>query len=86
MPLVRQLSCPLCREFCHSSDINYVKLGLGEGEEEEEEEVEVLGTHSSKILALTQTLLRIRRQDPGAKALVFSSVSWIPNREHQPSK
>ena len=73
MPSARHLSCPLCREPCRSSDINYVKLGL-EGAWEEEEE-EVVGTHSSKILAVAQTLLRIRRQDPGAKALVFSSVS-----------
>ncbi len=76
---VTKLSCPLCRDPCLSSEINFVKLGLDHddksSEEEGEEVVTVKGDHASKILAIVETLLRIQRNDPGAKSLVFSSVS-----------
>lgn len=67
------LSCPLCREVFHSSEINYVKLGV-EGRDSKEETSLVSYDHASKIIAVTQTLLSIRRTEPTAKALVFSSV------------
>ena len=63
------LNCPICRLSCIASDINYVRLGEG-GEEKEE----VKGIHASKIVSVVQTLLRIRKQEPRAKALVFS---WV---------
>lgn len=45
-----------------------------EATNEEEELVIIEGSHASKIVSIAQTLLRIQRKEPGAKALVFSSV------------
>lgn len=70
-----RISCPLCRETCVSTDINYVNLGVEPDSQDGMEVEPVSGNHASKIVAVVQTLLRIRRQDPRAKALVFSSVS-----------
>ena len=46
-----------------------------EEESDCQDEVTVAGVYASKIVAVAQTLLRIKNQDPGAKALVYSSVS-----------
>ena len=70
-----RLSCPLCREACRSSELNYVKLhdGTGDGQEGE-----LTGNnHASKIMKVAQTLAWISRNDEGAKALVFSSVRGL---------
>lgn len=68
-----QVACPLCRESCATSDVNYVRLGNDADKMEEAEPV--IGAHASKIVSVTQCLLRIQRKEPGAKAIVFSSVS-----------
>ena len=84
------LHCALCRESCLSSEVNYVRLDAGndrEGEAKEEgersenmereEEVLVNTDHASKILAVTRLLLKIQKNEPLAKALVFSSVRHL---------
>ena len=77
----RRVSCPLCREVCFSHAVHRVLLGSkhesGVDEEEEEEEKVENVNHTSKILAVVRTLLRIRRKEPAAKALVFSWVSGM---------
>ena len=71
-----QVACPLCRERCATSDVNYVRLGNDADCGDETEEAEpVFGAHASKIVSVTQCLLRIQRKEPGAKAIVFSVVS-----------
>ena len=51
------------------------KSGEGLVEEEDEEEQVMNNNHTSKILAVVRTLLKIQRKEPQAKALVFSLVS-----------
>lgn len=71
------IACPLCREVCASTEVNYVRLGVEHDSDDDrmEEAEPVLGAHASKIVSITQTLLRIQRREPGAKAIIFSSVS-----------
>ena len=35
------------------------------------------GSHSAKVIAVVKTLMGIQKNDPGAKALVFSTVSHM---------
>jgi hypothetical protein len=37
------------------------------------------GDHSTKIAGVTQCLLEIKKNDPKAKALVFSTVNILSN-------
>ena len=41
------------------------------------------GSHSTKIVGITRTLLNIQRGQPGTKSLVFSSVSPLHHHSHR---
>ena len=80
-----RVSCPFCRQICSVSAVKDVRHGAyqleiaerqRDKEEEEDVEVEVVNTNcTSKILVIVRTLLKIKRREPTAKALVFSCVS-----------
>jgi len=75
------IACPLCRQTCSSSSVHFALAGCKyqrelEGEEEEVEPV-VNSNHTSKILAVVRTLLKIKRKEPTAKVLVFSWVRRV---------
>lgn len=76
---VHRVSCPMCREVCLSNVVRYVLLEskYEGGPDEEWEEPVANVNHTSKILAVVKTLLRIQRKEPGAKILVFSWVSMF---------
>ena len=72
------ITCPLCRQTCSTGSIHFALAGSKyqgglEGEKEGVEPV-VNNNHTSKILAVVRTLLKIKRKEPTAKALVFS---WV---------
>ena len=75
--------CPYCRNVCYVSQVKDVIHGSskfdnaeGKRDEEEKEDEKVLDTNcTSKIYSIVRTLLKIRRREPTAKALVFSCVN-----------
>ncbi|KAI8791402.1 E3 ubiquitin-protein ligase SHPRH [Biomphalaria glabrata] len=64
----RRLKCPLCRHLTPVRDIAYVTT-------RKTEKVNVKGSHSTKVQAVLECLIKIREQDPTAKSLVFSV--WV---------
>ncbi|GFS23980.1 E3 ubiquitin-protein ligase SHPRH [Elysia marginata] len=64
----RRLKCPLCRFFTPVREISYVTTL-------KKERVNVKGSHSTKVQAVIECLIKIKQQDPSAKALVFSL--WV---------
>ena len=71
----RYLRCAICRETTTLTDIAYVDTQPISTGQEVAENVRVIGSHSTKIEAVVRQLLLIQAGDPGAKCLVFSSVS-----------
>ncbi len=72
----RNVTCPICREVCACNSVRYVLLGSKCKEEGQEDSEDVANVdHTSKILAVVKTLLKIQKKEPGAKTLVFSWVS-----------
>ncbi|KAK3097964.1 hypothetical protein FSP39_014864, partial [Pinctada imbricata] len=65
----RQVTCALCRDKTFHSDISYVSTIR----KTEVNEQSVKGSHSSKIQGVVKCLKQIQQDDPGAKALVFST-------------
>jgi hypothetical protein len=53
--------------------------GSGEGETSHsvQKKVEIRGSHSTKVQAIVETLLKLQDTHPGEKALIFSSVSFL---------
>ncbi|GFN75464.1 E3 ubiquitin-protein ligase shprh [Plakobranchus ocellatus] len=66
--LDRRLKCPLCRFYTPVREISYVTTL-------KKERVNVKGSHSTKVQAVIECLIKIKQQDPTAKALVFSL--WV---------
>ncbi|KAH3735745.1 E3 ubiquitin-protein ligase SHPRH-like [Dreissena polymorpha] len=66
------VKCAICRQSSHQSEISYVVTSRGYGDEED---IKVRGSHSTKVEAVVRCLLRIRKLDPTAKSLVFST--WV---------
>ncbi|CAL1537480.1 unnamed protein product, partial [Lymnaea stagnalis] len=66
--LERRLKCPMCRHMTPVREISYVTT-------KKKEMLNVKGSHSTKIQAVVECLIRIRQQDPTAKSLVFSV--WV---------
>ncbi|KAH9494650.1 hypothetical protein Btru_020414 [Bulinus truncatus] len=66
--LDRGLKCPMCRHLTPVRDISYVTTRKAE-------KVDIKGSHSTKVQAVLECLIKIREQDPTAKSLVFSV--WV---------
>ncbi|RUS85954.1 hypothetical protein EGW08_006283, partial [Elysia chlorotica] len=64
----RRLKCPMCRFFTPVREISYVTTL-------KKERITVKGSHSTKVQAVIECLIKIKEQDPSAKALVFSL--WV---------
>lgn len=58
------------------SEIAYVNAQVEDCKDGESRAVQVKGSHSTKVQAVVQRLLLIKEQDPHAKCLVFSTVSF----------
>lgn len=71
---MKNLRCAICRELTALSEIAYVDA-QSEDSENGESKVQVKGSHSTKVQAVVERLLLIKKQDPDAKCLVFSTVS-----------
>ncbi|XP_071112627.1 E3 ubiquitin-protein ligase SHPRH-like isoform X1 [Haliotis cracherodii] len=67
----RSLKCALCRQATHHSDISYVSTK--KSAEEEEEDTIVIGSHSTKVKAVVNCIKKVCKEDPKAKALIFST-------------
>ncbi|GBM04758.1 E3 ubiquitin-protein ligase SHPRH [Araneus ventricosus] len=61
------IRCPVCREVTFSSDIYYIDPQMADGE------ISIKGSYSTKISAVVKCLLKIKKKDPSAKSLVFST-------------
>ncbi|RWS11570.1 E3 ubiquitin-protein ligase SHPRH-like isoform X5 [Dinothrombium tinctorium] len=67
---VTSIRCALCRQYTALSEIVYVDT---REEAAEEESIEVIGSLSTKIEALVRTIIRIIKDEPESKCLVFST-------------
>ncbi|XP_062583569.1 E3 ubiquitin-protein ligase SHPRH-like [Saccostrea cucullata] len=73
----RLVKCAVCREKTYHSDISYVSTV--KSDEDKDVETRVQGSHSTKIIGIIRCLKQIKREDPGAKVLLFSSWTDILN-------
>lgn len=86
-----QRRCPLCRKPFETAASNAMKRRpltllhfdgggrkLQSMQEETKDEIPIKGDHSSKIQEVIRCLKRIKLEDVGAKAVVFSSVGFYP--------
>ncbi|XP_061176865.1 E3 ubiquitin-protein ligase SHPRH-like [Saccostrea echinata] len=73
----RLVKCAVCREKTYHSDISYVSTV--KSDEDKDVETRVQGSHSTKIVGIIRCLKQIKREDPGAKVLLFSSWTDILN-------
>ncbi|KAM4866183.1 E3 ubiquitin-protein ligase SHPRH isoform 2-T2 [Thomomys bottae] len=64
------IKCAICRQTTSHKEISYV---FTSERASQEEDIPVKGSHSTKVEAVIRTLMKIQLQDPGAKALVFST-------------
>lgn len=71
---MKNLRCAICRELTALSEIAYVDAQAEVLEDKESTVVQVKGSHSTKVQAVVERLLLIKKQDPDAKCLVFSTV------------
>ncbi|XP_052811504.1 E3 ubiquitin-protein ligase SHPRH-like isoform X2 [Mya arenaria] len=65
------VKCAICRQSTHQTEISYVVTS----QKYEHDELKVKGSHSTKVEAVVKCLLKIRKEDPTAKSLVFST--WV---------
>lgn len=68
------MRCAICRETTLLSDVAYVDT-RPESDESDEVPVQVKGSHSTKVGAVVQQLLKIKAKEPDAKCLIFSTVN-----------
>jgi E3 ubiquitin-protein ligase SHPRH len=68
------ISCPLCRFITQPTELTYVSVNFRKPISAENG-VTVKGSHSTKVEAIIDCVLRIRSEDPDAKILVFSK--WV---------
>uniref|UniRef100_A0A8B9P9E2 E3 ubiquitin-protein ligase SHPRH n=1 Tax=Apteryx owenii TaxID=8824 RepID=A0A8B9P9E2_APTOW len=66
------IKCAICRQTTSHKEISYVFTAETANQEDD---IPVKGSHSTKVEAVVRTLKRIQFKDPGAKSLVFSTVS-----------
>lgn len=74
--------CPLCRHSMKFADVSFVdttenepEMGPGTSRQAEPlKKVSVKGSHSTKVEALVETLLKLQESHPGEKCIIFSSV------------
>lgn len=71
---MKNLRCAICREVTALSEIAYVDAQAEVTEDGESKVVQVKGSHSTKVQAVVERLLLIKKEDPDAKCLVFSTV------------
>jgi len=71
---MQNMRCAICRETTALSDVAYVDT-RPESNELDGVPVQVKGSHSTKVGAVVQQLLKIKAKEPEAKCLVFSTVS-----------
>nr|XP_033793202.1 E3 ubiquitin-protein ligase SHPRH isoform X2 [Geotrypetes seraphini]XP_033793203.1 E3 ubiquitin-protein ligase SHPRH isoform X2 [Geotrypetes seraphini] len=64
------IKCAICRQTTSHKEIAYV---FTTETANQEKDILVKGSHSTKVEAVVRTLMKIQIQDPGAKALVFST-------------
>ncbi|XP_049765054.1 E3 ubiquitin-protein ligase SHPRH [Schistocerca cancellata] len=65
------VKCAVCRETTRCIDISFVNLET-EDITGYDADVKILGSHSKKVEAIVKTMLIIKKEDPEAKALIFS--------------
>lgn len=63
--------CPICRTKILTRNITFVHGGASKNSHTEE----IRGNYSVKIIAVTLKVINLRKQDPNAKILIFSTVS-----------
>ncbi|XP_045026418.1 LOW QUALITY PROTEIN: E3 ubiquitin-protein ligase SHPRH [Daphnia magna] len=73
--LTRKLKCAICRDTTALFEIAYVDAQADASENPSLVSVQVKGSHSTKVQAVVQQLLLIKKDDPSAKCLVFST--WV---------
>ncbi|XP_005088907.1 E3 ubiquitin-protein ligase SHPRH [Aplysia californica] len=64
----KRLKCPVCRSWTPVREISYVTT-------KKTEKVNVKGSHSTKVQAVIECLIKIKDATPNAKSLVFSA--WV---------
>lgn len=65
------VKCAVCRETTRCIDISFVNLE-SEDVTGYDADVKILGSHSKKVEAIVKTMLVIKKEDPEAKAIIFS--------------
>lgn len=73
----RKLKCAICRDTTALFEIAYVDAQADASENPSLVSVQVKGSHSTKVQAVVQQLLLIKKDDPSAKCLVFSTVKIV---------
>lgn len=72
---MKKLRCAICRETTTLHEIAYVDAQAIVVDDPELVSIRVKGSHSTKVQAVVQQLLLIKKDDPDAKCLVFSTVN-----------
>lgn len=72
---MKHLRCAICRETTTLHEIAYVDAHASVEENPDSISVRVKGSHSTKVQAVVQQLLLIKKDDPNAKCLLFSTVN-----------
>lgn len=73
------LKCPICRETTQEDGISYVNLSCKVYESQKDgTAITVRGSHSTKVEAVVHRLLALQAEEPDVKALVFSTVLFLP--------
>ena len=70
----QHMKCPQCRHKTRHADVAYVMTRKSRDANRTLDDIDVSGDHSTKIQGVVACLLQIRRDDPSAKSLVFSTV------------
>ena len=70
----QHMKCPQCRHKTRQADVAYVTTRKSRDANKTLDDIDVSGDHSTKIQGVVACLLQIRRDDPSAKSLVFSTV------------
>jgi E3 ubiquitin-protein ligase SHPRH len=82
-PKKDMVKCAICRQISKHAEMSYI-LGAPTREEnadgdavaeDGEDEPAVVGSYSTKIEGLVVALKKLKRKEPGARAIIFSSVS-----------
>ncbi|KAJ8314753.1 hypothetical protein KUTeg_006903 [Tegillarca granosa] len=72
------VKCAVCRQRTHRSDISFVSTKKSV-DPDNGDDIRVKGSHSTKVEGIVRCLLKIKRDDPKAKTLVFSSWTDVLN-------